>query len=69
MENMNKRCPKCSRPVQQIEHRLYRCDWCKMLTDCDPDGEVGYGNPERYAERKEEFQIRQIERLNRQRRR
>jgi hypothetical protein len=33
-----------------------------MQTDCQDDGDIGYRSQERYAERKEEFQIRQRER-------
>lgn len=57
------RCPRCKRPVVKIEDRLYRCDNCKMLTDCEDDGTVGYGNQERHAERKEEYELRQKKRL------
>ena len=57
-------CPKCGSKVQQIETgpNLYRCNECKMLTDCEDDGVVGYGNPTRFASRDEEFQQRQKQR-------
>lgn len=62
---MNERCPRCQGPVRQMEPKLFRCDQCKMLTDCQDDGTVGYGSQIRHAERKEEFQIRQRERQER----
>lgn len=58
------KCPKCNGPVVPMEDKLYRCDRCRMLTDCQEDGDIGYGNQERYAERKEAFQARQRDRLN-----
>lgn len=64
MSNPTK-CPRCNSSVIQIEDRLYRCDRCKMLTDCEDDGDIGYGRQDRYAERKEEYHIRQRERMER----
>lgn len=58
---MNK-CPKCGRKVVPIEDKLFRCDHCNMLTDCEDDGTVGYGSQQRYAERKEEYENRCRER-------
>lgn len=59
---MEKRCPKCHGPVINMDTRLYRCDSCKMLTDCEDDGDISYGRQDRYAERKEEYQNRQLRR-------
>ena len=60
-------CPKCRGPVVPLEDKLYRCDSCKMLTDCEDDGTVGRGRPEKNAMRNEEFQNRQEARKRRQR--
>lgn len=62
---MEKRCPKCGGPVINMDTRLYRCDNCKMLTDCEDDGDIGYRSQERYAERKEEYELRQKQRAQR----
>lgn len=56
---MEKHCPKCGGPVINMDTRLYRCDHCKMLTDCEDDGDISYMRQDRYAERKEEYQLRQ----------
>ena len=64
----DKRCPKCGGPVVNMDTRLYRCDNCKMLTDCEDDGDIGYKSQERYAERKEEYELRQAARRNQQQR-
>lgn len=63
---MEKRCPKCGGPVVNMDTRLYRCENCKMLTDCEDDGTVGYMRQDRYAERKEEYERRQAARQQRQ---
>ena len=65
---VKKRCPKCGGPVTQLEHKLFRCDACKMLTDCVDDGDIGYKSPQRYAESKEGFENRQRARQQRRRR-
>lgn len=59
---MQNRCPRCAGPCIQQEEKLFFCPKCKMQTDCQDDGDIGYRSQERYAERKEEFQIRQRER-------
>lgn len=60
------RCPMCKgTALTKIEDSppLYRCEKCKMLTDCQDDGDIGKRTrPDRYAENKEEFRNRQRER-------
>lgn len=63
----DKRCPRCNGPVISQGHKLYRCDKCKMLTDCEDDGDVGYRMPETNVSKKEEFEIRQRDRQQRRR--
>lgn len=68
---MSHRCPMCQgTALTKIEDHppLFRCEKCKMLTDCEDDGDIGKRTgPERYAENKEEYKNRQRERLERQR--
>lgn len=59
---MEKRCPKCSGAVSNVDTRLYYCENCKMYTDCEDDGDISYGRQDRYAERKEEYERRQLRR-------
>jgi hypothetical protein len=64
--NKRPRCPKCGGcDLVALEAKLYRCERCKMLTDCQDDGDIGYRSQGKYAERKEEFELRQRERLSR----
>jgi hypothetical protein len=56
------KCPRCKGLLQQLEEKLFWCSGCKMRTDGIDDGDIGYRSQERYAERKEEFQIRNRER-------
>lgn len=57
------RCPRCNGKLMKSEEKLYWCAYCNMLTDGEDDGTVGYGRADRHAERKEEFEQRQKERL------
>lgn len=63
---MEKRCPKCRGEVSNVDTRLYYCASCKMYTDCEDDGTIGYGRQDRHAERKEEYERRQAARQQRQ---
>lgn len=62
---MEKRCPKCGGQVINLDTRLYYCENCKMNTDCEDDGDIGYSRQDRYAERKEEYELRQKQRAQR----
>lgn len=66
MDENRKRCPRCQQPVDEMNDRLYWCPQCKMATDCEDDGDIGYGSQERYAQRKEEYEIRQRNRKPKQ---
>lgn len=62
MEKSNQshpRCPRCRQMVDSMGDRLYWCTQCKMMTDCEDDGDIGYMPQDRYAERKEAYEIRQ----------
>lgn len=62
MEKSNQiqpRCPRCRQLVDSMGDRLYWCAQCKMMTDCEDDGDIGYMPQDRYAERKEAYEIRQ----------
>lgn len=55
------RCPWCGNARRVYAHgsREFFCDGCKRIFDGIDDGDVGYQGPERYAERKEAFQLRE----------
>ncbi len=61
-----KPCPQCGadKQVRQQESHppMYICDRRNMQFDGIDDGVVGYGRQDRYAERKEEYEIRQKQR-------
>ena len=42
--------------------KLWFCNSCKCLTDCEDDGDIGYKSPERNASSKEEYLKRKRER-------
>ena len=53
-------CPKCGHNTNTPHgHRDYFCFGCKMAFASEDDGTIGYGNPERFAARKEEYMARQ----------
>lgn len=57
---MAAKCPRCRREsttATDSPHAFY-CHWCKMEFDDEDDGTIGYGNPERFAERNERHQQR-----------
>lgn len=70
MESMEIKCIKCGRvkAVRKLGSGHCFCDHCKIEFDPVDDGDVGYGSQERYAERKEEYQLRQQGRLKREER-
>lgn len=60
-----KKCPKCQGTdlvLRETNPDVYMCNRCKMLTDLQDDGTVGYGSQSRHAERKEEYEIRKRQR-------
>ena len=61
------RCPRCNGTLMKREEKLYWCAECNMLTDAIDEGEVGYGDPSRFASRKEEYEKRQRERRQQRR--
>lgn len=63
-------CPwrKTTKHVHPYGQREFLCGNCKRIYDGIDDGDVGYSGPERYAERKEEFEARRARRGNQCRR-
>lgn len=62
------RCPRCKIKLgKPMEHKLYFCPNCKMLTDAIDDGDVGYRRPETNAASKEGFEQREAARQKRRR--
>lgn len=53
------RCPRChhltTTPSAANLHAFY-CHDCKIEFEDEDDGTIGYGNPERFAERNERHQ-------------
>jgi tRNA(Ile2) C34 agmatinyltransferase TiaS len=55
-------CPRCHKPTATPSgDRYFWCHNCKMEFDTEDDGDIGRGRPDRIAERREEYQIRQRE--------
>jgi ribosomal protein L37AE/L43A len=53
-------CPRCQTAKRVYPHgeRNFQCDKCGAIFDGQDDGTVGYGDPARFAERKERHQQR-----------
>lgn len=54
-DSLSPPCPKCnSRKTRPNGERLFWCVKCEMLFDLSgEDGDIGYGDPARVAERRE----------------
>ena len=58
------KCPWCGtdKHVYESGHAQFWCKKCDRLFDKGEDGVIGYGRPDKYAERREEFEKRQAKR-------
>lgn len=66
---MSNKCTMCgSDDLSSRGHKLWFCNGCHNLTDCEDDGVVGYKRPERNASSKEEFEQRKKARGQRRKR-
>ena len=54
------KCPKCgTHKTRPNGDRLFFCSVCNMLFEPESDGDIGYGDPARIAERREQREIRE----------
>lgn len=66
MTRYDTRCIQCWRMhavVRRADGHCF-CEHCRITFDPVDDGDVTYGDPARYAERKEEYQRRRQGRAN-----
>ena len=58
------RCPRCGRPSATPHgNRDYYCHTCRQAFDPTDDGDIGYQQPDRIAERREEHARRKAGRM------
>ena len=56
------KCPRCQRKTATTSGttpRAYFCPHCRIEFEPESDGDIGYGDPARIAERREQREIRE----------
>ena len=63
MNDMEARCPKCrTLSCTPVGFKAFHCYDCNMDFEPGDDGDIGNGRPDRIAESREEFALRQRDR-------
>ena len=58
IDNCTSKCPRCGRPsstTTATNNHTYWCGYCRMEFEDCADGDFGYGDPARIAERRERY--------------